>query len=168
MSKIFYIMKHLFPNKLKRISGIIFYLSLVAGLYLFSTDQFDQLLVIKVPQFFSYEMTITTPNTENIIGTSKVLWIENGFLDEILTIIIIVSGIINSFSREPVEDELISKMRMESLTLSLYINFGLVIVSTLVFFELLYFNVLVFNLFTILLFFNIIFKFNLYKHYKSS
>ena len=161
-------MKHLFPNKMKRISGIIFYLSLAAGLYLFLTDQFDELLVVKVPQFFSYEMTITTPNTENIIGTSRELWIENGFLDEILTIIIILSGIVNSFSREPVEDELISKIRMESLTLSLYINCGLVILTTLIFFELLYFYIMVFNLFTILLFFNIIFKFNLYKHYKSS
>ena len=168
MSKIFYIMKHLFPNKMKRISGIIFYLSLAAGLYLFFTDQFDELLVVKVPQLFSYETIITTPHTENVIGSGKVLWIENGFLDEILTIIIIVSGIINSFSREPLEDELISKIRMESLTLSLYINYGLVILSTLIFFELVYFNVLVFNLFTILLFFNLILRFNLYKHYKSS
>lgn len=80
---------------------------------------------------------------------------------------IIVSGLLHCFSRERIEDELIARIRMESLTLSLYINYGLVILSTVLIYELTYFYVLVFNLFTILLFFNLIFHYRLLRHYNS-
>ncbi len=160
-------MKHLFPNRFKKKSGLAFYLSLLIGLYLFLTEKFDDLLIIKVPQFFSSQSTITVSGTENIIGNKNIVWVENGFLDEILTIIIIISGIINSFSKENIEDELISKLRLESLTLSLYINYTVILVSNLLMYDFVYFNILVFNLFTILLFFNLIFKYKLFKHYRS-
>ena len=160
-------MNYLFNNKFKRLSGWIFYLSIPIGMYLFFTDKFEELLRIKVFSLFSYNSIISTPNTENIIGSDGMRWIENGFLDEIFTFLIIVSGIINSFSKELIEDELISKIRMESLVLSLYVNYGLLIISNFLVFELSYFNVLVFHLFTILLFFNLIFKYRLNIHYKS-
>jgi hypothetical protein len=160
-------MNYLFDHKFKRLSGWIFYLTIPVALYFLFTDQYDQLLTIKVFSIFPSEMIITTPETENIVGSRGFTWIENGFLDEIFTIILIVSGIVNSFSREPVEDELISRMRMESLVMSLYINYGLLILSTLFIYELSYFYVMVIHLFTILLFFNLIFKYRLSKHYNS-
>ncbi|MDB4151940.1 hypothetical protein N9605_00005, partial [Flavobacteriaceae bacterium] len=94
-------------------------------------------------------------------------WIENGLGDEFFTLLIIVSGLINSFSKEKIEDELISKIRLESLSLSLFISFGLIIVSTFLVFNINYMYVLVFNLFLIILLFNLIFKFRLFKHYNS-
>jgi hypothetical protein len=160
-------MNYLFNHKFKRLSGWIFYLTIPVALYFLFTDQYEQLLKINVFSIFPSEMIITTPETENIVGSRGFAWIENGFLDEIFTIILIVSGIVNSFSREPVEDELISRMRMESLVLSLYINYGLLILSTLFVYELSYFYVMVLHLFTILLFFNLIFKYRLAKHYNS-
>ena len=160
-------MNFLFDHKFKRLSGWIFYLTIPVALYFLFTDQYDQLLQIKVFSIFPSEMIITTPETENIVGSRGFTWIENGFLDEIFTIILIVSGIVNSFSREPVEDELISRIRMESLVMSLYINYGLLILSTLFIYELSYFYVMVIHLFTILLFFNMIFKYRLSKHYNS-
>ena len=160
-------MNYLFDHKFKRLSGWIFYLTIPVALYFLFTDQYDQLLQIKVFSIFPSEMIITTPETENIVGSRGFTWIENGFLDEIFTIILIVSGIVNSFSREPVEDELISRIRMESLVMSLYINYGLLILSTLLIYELSYFYVMVIHLFTILLFFNLIFKYRLSKHYNS-
>lgn len=160
-------MNYLFNHKFKRVSGWIFYISLPVGLYLFLTDQFDELLTIKVFSLFSYETIINTAQTENIVGSSGFRWIENGFLDEILTMVIIISGIVNSFSREKVEDELISKMRMESLVLSLYVNYGLLVIFNFLVYELSYFYVMVFHLFAILLLFNLIFKYKLYKHYHS-
>ena len=159
MSKILYIMNYLFPNKLKKVSGWVFYLTLPIGLYLFITDRFEELLIVSVPQLFT---------DETIIGAQREsIWIENGFLDEILTALIIISGIINSFSKEKIEDELISKLRTDSLTLSLYINYSLVILATFLFYEFLYFDVLVFNLFAILLVFNLLFKIKLFNHYNS-
>ncbi len=160
-------MNYLFDHKYKKLSGWVFYLTIPVALFFLFTDQYEELLKIKVFSLFPSEMVITTPETENIVGTRGFQWIENGFLDEILTFIIIVSGILNSFSKEPVEDELISRMRMESLVLSLYINYGLLILSNFFIYELSYFYVMVFHLFTILLFFNLIFKYRLYKHYNS-
>ena len=94
-------------------------------------------------------------------------WIENGLGDEVFTLLIIVSGIVNSFSKEKIEDELISRIRLESLSLSLFISFGLIIISTFLVFNINYMYVLVFNLFLIILLFNLIFKFRLFKHYNS-
>jgi hypothetical protein len=115
--------------------------------------------VVNVFSIFSYEW----------IGSERTGfgWIENGLGDEIFTLLIIVSGLINSFSKEKIEDELISRIRLESLSLSVFISFGLIIISTFLVFDINYMYVLVFNLFLIILLFNLIFKFRLFKHYKS-
>lgn len=152
-------MSYLISNKLKRISGWVFYLSISFGTYFFFTEKLHEIFTIKVFSIFS---------NDTLFGTSGGLtWIENGFLDEIFTFLIIVSGIINSFSKEKIEDELISKIRMESLVLSLYINYGLLLVSNFLVFGLSYFNVLIFHLYILLLLFNLIFKYRLNRHYKS-
>lgn len=160
-------MKLLFNYRYKKISGWIFYLSLPVALYAFLTSQWDNILIGKVYNLFSYEKIITTENTENIIGTPGLTWIENGLLNEIFIAIIIISGIINSFSKEKMEDELIGKLRTESLTLSLYINYAVILLANFLIYELTFIYVLVFNLFTILLFFNLLFKYKLYQHYKN-
>ncbi len=160
-------MNYLFNNKLKGISGWIFYLTIPMGVYLLFTDSFEDLMRIKVFSLFSYDTIITTPNTENIIGSKGFRWIENGILDEILTFVIIISGIIHSFSKEVIEDELISKIRMDSLVLSLYINYGGLLFFNFFVYELSYFYVMVFHLFTILILFNLIFRYKLNIHYKS-
>jgi hypothetical protein len=94
-------------------------------------------------------------------------WIENGFVDEILTFVIIVSGIIHSFCKEKIEDELISKIRIDSLVLSLYINYGVLVLFNFFVYELNYIYVMIFHLFTILILFNLIFRYKLNIHYKS-
>lgn len=160
-------MKFLFNHKWKRISGWIFYLTILVGIYLLFTDSFEDLLKIRVFSLFHSETIFTTSNTENIIGSRGFQWIENGILDEILTFVIIVSGIIHSFCKEKIEDELISKIRMDSLVLSLYINYGVLLFFNFFVYELSYFYVMVFHLFTILILFNLIFRYKLNIHYKS-
>ena len=160
-------MNYLFNNKWKGVSGWIFYLSIPIGMYLLFTDSFDDLMKIRVFSLFSFETIITTPQTENIIGSEWFRWIENGFIDEILTFIIIISGIIHSFCKEKVEDELISKIRMDSLVLSLYINYGVLLFFNFFVYELSYLYVMIFHLFTILILFNLIFRYKLNIHYNS-
>ncbi|NNK34691.1 MAG: hypothetical protein HKP47_01595, partial [Eudoraea sp.] len=58
-------------------------------------------------------------------------------------------------------------LRLDSLIWSLYVNYTVVILATLLIYDIMYFNVLIFNLFTIILFFNLKLRFSLYKHYKS-
>ena len=152
-------MSYLFSNKFKKTSGVVFYLSILVGLFLLLTDKIRDIFVVNVFSIFSYEW----------IGSERTGfgWIENGLGDEIFTLLIIVSGLINSFSKEKIEDELISRIRLESLSLSLFISFGLIIISTFLVFNINYMIVLVFNLFLIILLFNLIFKFRLFKHYNS-
>jgi hypothetical protein len=152
-------MNYLFNYKYKKISGVIFYLSIPIGLFLLWNDRIQDVFVVNVFSIFSYEW----------IGSERTGfgWIENGLGDEIFTLLIIVSGLINSFSKEKIEDELISRIRLESLSLSVFISFGLIIISTFLVFDINYMYVLVFNLFLIILLFNLIFKFRLFKHYKS-
>jgi len=152
-------MNYLFSNKFKKISGVIFYLSIPIGLFLLWNDRIQDVFVVNVFSIFSYEW----------IGSERTGfgWIENGLGDEIFTLLIIVSGLINSFSKEKIEDELISRIRLESLSLSLFISFGLIIISTFLVFNINYMYVLVFNLFLIILLFNLILKFRLFKHYNS-
>ena len=152
-------MNYLFNYKYKKISGWIFYLLIPVGLFLLLTERIQDIFVVNVFSIFSYEW----------IGSERTGfgWIENGLGDEVFTLLIIVSGIVNSFSSEKIEDELISRIRLESLSLSLFISFGLIIISTFLVYNLNYMYVLVFNLFLMILLFNLIFKFRLYKHYNS-
>ena len=151
-------MNYLFDNKYKKISGLVFYLTSIIGLYLLLTDRIFDLFTLNVYSLFSESFSDLT------YGGG---WIENGLGDEIFTTIIIISGLINSFCKEKIEDELISKIRLESLTMSLFISYSLVIISTFLIYNLSYMYVLVFNLFVILLLFNLIFRYRLYQHYKS-
>ena len=148
---------YLFPNRFKVLSGWIFYLALIIGFYLWITDGFDEVLVVSVPDLFGTDSMFSSGNG----------WMKNSILDELFTVIIIISGMIHSFSREKIEDELISKLRLDSLIWSLYVNYTVVILATLLIYDIVYFNVLIFNLFTIILFFNLKLRFSLYKHYKS-
>jgi len=152
-------MNYLFNYKYKKISGWIFYLLIPVGLFLLLTERIQDIFVVNVFSIFSYEW----------IGSERTGfgWIENGLGDEVFTLLIIVSGIVNSFSSEKIEDELISRIRLESLSLSLFISFGLIIISTFLVYNLNYMYVLISNLFLIILLFNLIFKFRLYKHYNS-
>ena len=152
-------MSYLFSNKFKKTSSVVFYLSILVGLFLLLTDRIQDIFVVNVFSIFSYEWF---GSEQTGFG-----WIENGLGDEIFTLLIIVSGLINSFSKEKIEDELISRIRLESLSLSVFISFGLIIISTFLVFDINYMYVLVFNLFLIILLFNLIFKFRLFKHYKS-
>ena len=152
-------MNYLFNYKYKKISGWIFYLLIPVGLFLLLTERIQDIFVVNVFSIFSYEWF---GSEQTGFG-----WIENGLGDEIFTLLIIVSGLINSFSKEKIEDELISRIRLESLSLSVFISFGLIIISTFLVFNINYMFVLVFNLFLIILLFNLILKFRLFKHYNS-
>ena len=100
-------MSYLFSNKFKKISGVIYYLSIPIGLFLFLTERIQDIFVVNVFSIFSYEWIGSEPKGFG--------WTENGLGDEIFTLLIIISGLVNSFSKEKIEDELISRIRLESL-----------------------------------------------------
>ena len=97
-------MSYLFSNKFKKISGVIFYLSIPIGLFLLLTDRIQDIFVVNVFSIFSYEWF---ESERTGFG-----WIENGLGDEVFTLLIIISGLVNSFSKETVERKTTSKERV--------------------------------------------------------
>lgn len=150
----------LFPNKYKKFGWILFVPSLFAGLILFiSGIDFGNYFKMNVFAIYSDQF---------LSGTNFFTIIENGVLDEIIIVLIIVGAILISFSKTKNEDEFISKIRYESLVWATYLNFMLMIIATLVIYGFAYFNVLLANVFAMLLFFIIRFHFMIYKLNKSS
>ncbi|MEG2612619.1 MAG: hypothetical protein RR971_03920, partial [Alistipes sp.] len=67
-----------------------------------------------------------------------------------------------SCSREKIEDELIAKLRLDSLLIALYVNYGLLIVAALTVYDIDFLNIMLYNLFTTPLLFFILFRFKLW------
>jgi hypothetical protein len=148
----------LFPHRYKKVSGFVFYLTTLIGAIIYLTDfEFDSNFVMKIPALIY----------DPIFGNKNGIWIENGILDELITVVLIISGIIHSFSKERMEDEYISSIRLQALTWSIYVNYSLVLLATLLIFGMAYFHVMIIHLFSLIILFNLRFQLKLRSYYKS-
>ena len=145
----------LFPNQFKNLGWLLFGPSVLGTLIIIvfniSTDDY-----LNINVFSIYQDSIG-----EIPGFFKI--IKNSVVDEILTIGIIVGVILVGFSKLKEEDEMISKIRYESLVWATYLNYAIILFFTLFIFGLPYLNVLFYNMFTLLLFFIIRFHYMIYK-----
>jgi hypothetical protein len=73
-----------------------------------------------------------------------------------------------AFSREKQEDEMIQKLRLQALQWSVYVNYLILILCSLLFYWLDFFNVLIFNMYTVLVVFIIMFRWTLHRMNKES
>jgi hypothetical protein len=150
----------LFPNSFKKIGWLLFVPSFILGTYLLlSGFDFDNSFVVK---------TFAIVN-DRLFNQSKYFnFIENGILDELITVLVIVGGILVGFSKTKNEDEYISKIRYESLVWATYLNYGLILFFTAFVFGMPYLNVLFYNMFTLILFFIIRFHYKIYQLNKAT
>ncbi len=91
---------------------------------------------------------------------------DNDIYDEILSIIIIIGGLLVSFSREKDEDELTSKIRSESLIWAIIFNYS-ILLFTIIFIYDDFFIVMIYGMFTPLIFFIFRFHWLLWRSRKS-
>lgn len=89
-------------------------------------------------------------------------------LNNIVIAGIVIGGLLASCSKEKVEDEMISSVRLHSLLVALYVNYLLLIVGALCFYDLKFFEIMIWNMFTMLLIFLIVFRFNLWRLRKEA
>lgn len=149
----------LLNHKFKWPATMVFYASLLIGIYAISFDnQLEDVWQITVYSLVGSQ--------KGFLGLGKAGWIQNGIFNEVLTFIMICSGLMASFSKEKIEDELISKIRLESLSTAIIINYALLLIANLLFFDLSFLTVLIVFLFTPLLMFNCIFQIRLINYYK--
>ena len=88
-------------------------------------------------------------------------------LNNIAIIGICAGSLFVACSREPIEDELITQVRLNSLLVALYLNTAFVVVSALCFYELDYLYVMIGNIFTVLLVFLVVYEVKLWRLKKS-
>lgn len=152
-------LNYLFPYKYKKIGWIILVPSLIIGLLTLIFDFEPSLFEFRVPAIFIDEIM----GEKHLIGMT-----ENNMLNEILGVLIIISLLLVAFSKEPVEDEFISHVRLESLVWATYTNYGILLFSFIFIFDIPFLWVMIFNMFTVLIFFIIRFNWQLAKLDKST
>ena len=151
--------RYLFSHKLKPTGWILFSIGIVLGVILLIND-FD---------YFDWEVKVfSLIGSDDSFSTAKSFsWTLNNLSDEIVAILIIVGGILVSFSKTKEEDEYIAKIRMESLIWATYVNYLVLLLTIILVFDMAFFNVMIFNMFTILIFFILRFHYVLYKTKKT-
>ena len=148
--------RFLFPHKYRRVGWVIALPAFVLMLFALHSD-----FVFK---FLDYAG-----------GTSDLL-IDNNFLfdihahnftDEVGSLLLIVGLLLIAFSRERLEDERITKLRLESLLWAVYVNSALLIFSIIFFYNGLFLHVMVYNICTPLILFIIRFNIVMYNDRKN-
>jgi len=94
-------------------------------------------------------------------------WMKIGKTDMTLTVscaLMIIGGIMIAFSKERIEDEFISKLRLSSLLWAIFINYMLLLIAILTVYGIDFLNVLFYSMFTPLIIFIIRFNFLYYKY----
>ena len=152
---------YLFPYRFKRISGIVFWIVLLV----FITGYFDFNNLFENDYFKTKVFALV--NTE-ILGENVYFGLTtNSVLDEILFLILIISGLIYAFSKEKTEDEMVSKIRLDSLVWATYFNYLVILFCYMFVYGIAFLNVMMVALFSHLLFFIIRFRWMMYKQNKT-
>ena len=142
---------YLLPHKYKTLGWVLLIIGIILGIILTIEEYESNLLTTRVFSIFNGFNNYSFFSIE-----------ENSLFDELITAFIIIGGLIVGFSREKVEDEYIYKLRKDSLVWAIITNYAVLLILTLIVYEMAYFHVLIYNMFTPLLFF--IIRFNFLKH----
>ncbi|HEY5326798.1 MAG TPA: hypothetical protein VIJ27_07345 [Mucilaginibacter sp.] len=98
------------------------------------------------------------PHHDICIGVTEMRWHND------ITILLIIFGLLLvAFSKEKIEDEQISQLRLDSLQWAVYLNYGLFIICVLFIYGIHFIPVLIFNIITPLIFFIIRFRWKIYQ-----
>lgn len=91
-----------------------------------------------------------------------------GYFPTVLTVVLILGLLMVAFSREKAEDEYVTKLRASSLVWAIIANYVLLLLFTLLVYDLDYVYVLIVNLFTPLLLYILKFRTAVWKFRKSA
>lgn len=150
---------YLFPNRYKRIGWFILIPSAIIGLVSLFYEYEPSFLEFNVPAIFVDDLF----KDKQLFGM-----VQNNILNEIFGILIIISALLVAFSKEKLEDEYISKIRLESLVWAVYVNYGILLFAFIFIFDFSFLWVMIFNMFTVLLFFVLRFNWQISKLEKSA
>lgn len=148
----------LLPHRFQKIGWaillpvLVLCIGLLVSNYAFGNDFEDSANAI----FKWLGLDVHTPENEWFSNAAH--WINN-----ICILGVVVGGILVGCSRERTEDEMIARIRLNSLLLALWINYGILIVASLVVYGSDFINVMIYNLFTMLIIFVAVFRIRLWR-----
>jgi len=149
-------MNYLLSNKFKKPGWILFSFGIMLGIIHVFNNYESDFLTTKVISLFHNDIIVSENN-----GLLSV--INNSVIDELLSLMIITGGLMVGFSKEKIEDEFISKIRLSSLKWAILINYGILLFATLFFYHTNFMNVMIYNMFTPLIIFIVRFNYIIYK-----
>lgn len=143
--------RYLINHKFRKIGAILFVLGLLAGIFAIS-DYEPEILDVKVLMLFADDEIFSEVDSQ-LIDIRK----ENIF-NELAGLMVIIGGLILLLSKRQVEDELIMKLRLESILWAAKINAFILIFGMLFIYGLNYYFVMVFNIILLYLLFALRFE----------
>src|SRR5690554_4020228 len=153
---------YLFPYRFKKASGFLFWMVLVVTVYSFLN--YETVIENEIFRFNVFTIAETGLISESIFfGLTKTY-----ILDELLFILLILSALVYAFSKEKTEDEMVSKIRLDSLVWATYFNYIIILLCYMFLYGFAFLNVMMVALFSHLLFFIIRFRWMMYKQDKLS
>ncbi|WP_052592913.1 hypothetical protein [Aureispira sp. CCB-QB1] len=150
---------YLLPNQFKKVGWFLFTLTSLFTIYYFSQDQEPHFLNLKVFAFVTDEIMGN--------GMSYFTIINDNIGNEIIGFFGILGCLFIAFSKEKCEDELVAKVRLDSLLWATYINYFILMGAILFIYSMPFFWILVFNMYTTLIVFIIRFNWMSYNLKKS-
>ncbi|HSD13251.1 MAG TPA: hypothetical protein VLB74_01240 [Flavobacterium sp.] len=152
--------KFLFPHRFKKIGWLLFIPFAILSLISLCTTLELNFLNVNVFCFIH--------NSFSRSGTIYFGFVENNITDEILMGGLIIGGLLTAFSKEKNEDEMVEKIRLESLVWATYFNYAMLLISIIFIYGESFFTALLVNIASLLIFFIVRFNWMLYKTNKIS
>lgn len=150
--------RFLLPTQFKVFGIVTLIPSLVLGILTQTQDFGIPFLTFNIPRYLKFEGFYNFSNGDSV---SYVLNKVN-FTNELSFTGIILSLFFIGFSKLKEEDEYISKVRLDSLQMSLYLNFGFLLLASYFVHGYVFLYVPLFNIFTPLIIFIMLFHYQIY------
>lgn len=153
--------RFLLSNSYKRLGWWLFLPAIVLSSFVFFGGYEPDWLDVKVPSLFHDDFFIGDSNEDK--GFRIMNLTKNNIANEITGVLLLVSCMLIVFAREKDEDEMIMKLRLESLLWAALVN-GLLTLFCLIFtYDFTFYFVMVFNLYWLFLLFIARFHWVLWK-----
>lgn len=153
--------KLLLPNRFKTIGWIILIPASIAGLVLITSGFEAEWLNMNMVTLFYDEVSILQDDV--VVKYGPFALVETNMTNTIVGVLFLIGALMVAFSKERLEDEFISNLRLSSLLWSVWVNYLLLLVGFILIYGLSFLHVMIYNMFTILIIFIIRFNYLLYK-----
>lgn len=153
---------YLFPNKLKIPAFIVFALAVLLTVGSEMTHTFE------IPEIEASVFALVSDNGDFLSSQPEYTSvIKNNITDEIISCMFFIGGIVLAFSKEKIEDEMISYLRLKSLVYATYFSFSVLILNELFVYGWAAINIPIFFYNAFLLFLNIFYYTKLFLYKKQ-